>query len=76
MNGRSKAGLENNSLRRILGKSFWSSCVRFSFADLLTNTCSIRAYSVNFQLGNVRCTGAASPGVAESWIFLFTHDLP
>ena len=25
-------------LRRILGKSFWSSCVRFTLADLLTNT--------------------------------------
>ena len=25
-------------LRRLLGKSFWSSCARFTFADLLTNT--------------------------------------
>ncbi len=25
-----------DELRRILGKSFWSSCVRFTFADLLT----------------------------------------
>ncbi len=24
--------------RRILGRSFWSNCVRFTFADLLTNT--------------------------------------
>ena len=26
------------ALRRILGKSFWSSSVRFTFAELLTNT--------------------------------------
>ncbi len=30
--------LSEKNLRRILGKSFWSSCVRFTFADLLTNT--------------------------------------
>ncbi len=30
--------VEIHPLRRILGKSFWSSCVRFTFTDLLTNT--------------------------------------
>ncbi len=30
--------IKNVILRRIPSKSFWSSCVRFTFADLLTNT--------------------------------------
>ena len=30
--------ISRSKLRRILGKSFWSISVRFTFADLLTNT--------------------------------------
>ncbi len=48
------------NLRRILGKSFWSSCVRFTYADLLTKPTLLIHTSL----------------VAESWIFQFTHDFP
>ena len=51
-------------LRRILGKSFWSSCVRFTFADLLTNAVLEPTLLIHTSL------------VAESWIFQFTHNLP
>ncbi len=41
-------------LRRILGKSFWSSCVRFTLADLLTNKSNIRAHSIDTYLFGAR----------------------
>ena len=37
-------------LRRIPCKLFWSSCVRFTFANLLRNTSNIRAHSIDTYL--------------------------
>ncbi len=57
-------------LRRILGKSFWSSCVRFTLADLLKNIYILIKAILGPTLLIHICL------VPESWFFLFTHDLP
>ncbi len=50
----------NKFVRRILGKSFWSICVRFTFPDLLT----ILGFTLLMH----------NSLVPESWMFQFTRD--